>query len=55
VRGKNPAALPDNDHIFTIVQINAAIAGGTAPDDSICFTQFNLKGTGCVAVFAHKK
>ena len=53
VRGKNPAALPENDHIFTIVQINAAIAAGTAPDDSICFTQFNLKGTGCVAVFTH--
>src|SRR5262249_12154321 len=28
VRGKNPAALPENNHIFTIVQINAAIAGG---------------------------
>jgi len=55
VRGKNPAALPENNHIFTIVQINAAIAMGTAPDDSICFTQFNVKGTGCVAVFTHKK
>ena len=53
VRGKNPAALPENNHIFTIVQINAAIAAGTAPDDSVCFTQFNLKGTGCVAVFTH--
>jgi hypothetical protein len=55
VRGKNPAALPDNNHIFTIVQITAAIAGGTAPDDSICYTKFNLKGTGCVAVFTHNK
>src|SRR5262249_13420125 len=55
VRGKNPAALPENNHIFTIVQINAAIAGGTAPDDSICFTQFNLKGTGCVVVFTHNQ
>ena len=53
VRGKNPAALPENNHIFTIVQINAAIAAGTAPDNSICFTAFNLKGTGCVAVFRH--
>jgi hypothetical protein len=51
VRGKNPAALPANNHIFTIVQITAAIAAGTAPDDSICFTAFNFKGTGCVAVF----
>jgi hypothetical protein len=55
VRGKNPAALPENDHIFSIVQINAAIAGGTSSDNSICFTAFNLKGTGCIAVFAHHK
>ena len=55
VRGKNPAALADNNHIFTIVQINAAIAAGTSPDNSICFTNFNLKGTGCVAVFTHNK
>ena len=55
VRGKNPAALPENNQIFTIVQINAAIASGTAPDDSICFTTFNLKGTGCVAVFTHSQ
>jgi hypothetical protein len=55
VRGKNPAALPDNNHIFTIVQISAAIPAGTAPDNSICFTAFNLKGTGCVAVFVHHK
>jgi hypothetical protein len=58
VRGKQPAALPlpaNNDHIFTIVQITAAIAAGTAPDDSICATAFNVKGTGCVAVFRHYK
>jgi len=55
VRGKNPAASPDNNHIFTIVQITAAIAAGTAPDDSICFTQFSFKGTGCVAVFTHQR
>ena len=55
VRGKNPAALPENNHIFTIVQINAAIAAGTSPDNSICFTAFALKGTGCVAVFVHHK
>jgi hypothetical protein len=55
VRGKNPAALPENNHIFTIVQITTAIAMGTAPDDSVCFTSFNIKGTGCIAVFVHKK
>lgn len=53
VRGKNPAAFRENNHIFTIVQINAAIAAGTSPDNSICYTLFNLKGTGCVAVFRH--
>jgi len=53
VRGKNPAAFAENNHIFTIVQINAAIAAGTSPDNSICFTSFDLKGTGCVAVFRH--
>jgi hypothetical protein len=46
VRGKNPAALADNNHIFTLVQITAAIASGSSPDNSICFTNFNLKGTG---------
>jgi hypothetical protein len=55
VRGKNPAALSDNDHIFTKVQISAAIAAGTTPDNSICSTQFNLSRTGCVAVFTHQK
>jgi hypothetical protein len=54
VRGKNAAAFSENNHIFTIVQITAAIAAGTAPDDSICFTAFNVKGTGCVAVFKHR-
>jgi hypothetical protein len=55
VRGKNPAALADNNHIFTIVQINTAIANGSSPDNSICATSFNIKGTGCVAVFTHNK
>jgi hypothetical protein len=55
VRGKNPAALPENNHIFTIVQITSAIAAGTTPDDSICFTEFKSKGTGCVVVFTHSQ
>ena len=52
VRGKNPAAFAENNHIFTIVQITAAIANLTAPDDSVC-TQVGLIGRGCVAVFGH--
>jgi hypothetical protein len=53
VRGKNPAAFAENNQVFTIVQITAAIAAGTATDDSVCATQFGFKGTGCIAVFAH--
>jgi len=52
VRGKNPAAFPENNHIFTIVQINAGIVASPATDDSVC-TQFGLRGRGCVAVFGH--
>jgi hypothetical protein len=54
MRGKNPAAFPENNHVFTIVQITAAIAAGTAVDDSVCNTQFGFKGSGCIAVFAHR-
>ena len=52
VRGKNPAAFAENNHIFTIVQITTGIAAGTAPDDSVCI-QFGLIRRGCVAVFGH--
>ncbi len=36
VRGKNPAAFAETNHIFTIVQINAAIVAAPATDDSTC-------------------
>src|SRR5262245_15259465 len=52
VRGKNPAAFVENNHIFTIDQINAAIVAAPATDDSTC-AQFGFKGTGCVAIFEH--
>ena len=52
IRGKNPAAFAETNHIFTIVQINAAIVAAPATDDSTC-TQFGLRGRGCIAVFAH--
>ncbi len=52
VRGKNPAASSENNHIFTVVQINAAIAAAPATDNSIC-TQFGILGRGCIAVFGH--
>ena len=52
IRGKNPAAFAENNHIFTVVQINAAIVAAPATDDSACI-QFGLMGRGCIAVFAH--
>jgi hypothetical protein len=50
VRGKNPTAFSENNHVFTLVQINQAIVDGTTPDDSVC-AQFGITRTGCVAVF----
>jgi hypothetical protein len=52
IRGKNPAAFAENNHVFTIVQINAAIAAAPASDDSACI-KFGIMGRGCIAVFAH--
>ncbi len=52
VRGKNPAAFAENNHIFTIVQINAAIVAAPATDDSTC-TLSGIFGRGCIAVFGH--
>jgi hypothetical protein len=51
-RGKNPAAFAETNNIYTIVQINAAIAAGTATDDSIC-SKFGFQRTGCIALFTH--
>jgi len=52
IRGKNPAAFAENNHVFAIVQINAAIAAAPATDDSACI-KFGIMGRGCIAVFAH--
>jgi hypothetical protein len=52
LRGKNPAAFSENNHVFTIQQINAGIAAGTTPDDSVC-AHFGFVRTGCIAVFEH--
>ncbi len=51
VRGKNASALPENNHIFTVVQITQAIVDDPSLDDSTC-AQFGYRGTGCVALFA---
>jgi len=52
VRGKNPAAFAETNHILTVVQINAAIAANPSTDNSVC-TNFGFKGTGCIALFTH--
>ena len=52
IRGKNPAAFAENNHIFTVVQITAAIAAGTATDSSTC-SVFGVVGKGCIAVYGH--
>jgi len=52
VRGKNPAAFAENNEIFTIVQITAAMAASPSTDNSTC-SLFGFKGTGCIAVFTH--
>jgi hypothetical protein len=54
IRGKNPAAFAENNHIFTIVQINAAIVAAPMTDDSTC-ANFGFRGTGCIAVFTHSE
>ena len=52
IRAKNPAGFAETNHIFTIVQINAAIVAAPATDDSVC-KDFGFRGTGCIAVFTH--
>jgi len=52
VRGKNPAAFAENNEIFTIVQITAAMVAAPTTDNSTC-SLFGFKGTGCIAVFSH--
>ncbi len=51
-RGKNPAAFPENNHIFDIQQISSSTTAAT--DDSVC-ARFGFKATGCIAIFEHKE
>jgi hypothetical protein len=47
--GRNASAFPENNRIFSPVR-----ATTTSPDNTICATFGQLKGTGCIAVFDHK-
>jgi hypothetical protein len=53
VRGRNPAAFAENKRIFTVVTVNTAIVAKPSTDDSICATDFDIRGRGCIAVFTH--
>jgi len=50
--GRQAAALPENNHIFTLVRVTAAIIKDPSTDHTTC-AQFGFRGTGCIAVFAH--
>jgi hypothetical protein len=50
--GRQAAALPANNHIFTLVRVTAAMVRDPSRDTTVC-AQFGFKGTGCIAVFAH--
>jgi len=51
--GRNPSAFPENNRIFTPVRTTAAFVTNPSADNTICAAN-GLKGTGCIAVFAHK-
>jgi hypothetical protein len=50
--GRNPAAFSESNRVFVFTPVTAAIAAGTATDDSMC-TKFGIIGRGCIAVYAH--
>jgi hypothetical protein len=51
-RGKNPAAFPENNHIFTIQSLSSSTTAAT--DDSVC-AKVGFVNTGCIAIFEHKE
>jgi hypothetical protein len=52
--GRQAAALPQNNHIFTLVRVTAAMVKDPSSDKTTC-SQFGFKGTGCIAVFGHSE
>jgi hypothetical protein len=51
--GRNPSAFSENNRIFSPVRTTAAFVASPSTDNTIC-ASFGFKGTGCIAVFAHK-
>jgi hypothetical protein len=52
VRGRNPAAFPETNDVYTVVAVNQAIVDDPSLDDSTCAI-FGFNGRGCIAVFDH--
>jgi hypothetical protein len=52
--GRQAVALAENNHIFTPVQVTAAVVKDPSTDKTTC-SRFGFKGTGCIAVFAHSE
>lgn len=50
--GRQAAALSENNHIFTLVRVTAAMIKDPSTDHTTC-SLFGFKGRGCVAVFVH--
>jgi hypothetical protein len=50
--GRQAAALPENNHIFTLVRVSAAMIKDPSTDHTTC-SLFGFRGTGCIAVFVH--
>ena len=50
--GRQAAALAENNHIFTLVRVTAAMIKDPSTDHTTC-SLFGFKGTGCIAVFVH--
>lgn len=54
VGGRNQAAFAENNHVFTPVRTTKAFVAKPSTDNTQC-SLFGFKGTGCVAVFAHRE
>ena len=52
--GRQAVALAENNHVFTPVQVTAAIVKGPSTDNTTS-SRFGFKGTGCIAVFVHSQ
>jgi hypothetical protein len=50
--GRQAAALPGSDHIFTLVRVTAAMIKDPSTDHTTC-SLFGFIGRGCIAVFVH--